>query len=60
MLGAGWRECWEDGQAYDELNHRLAAILAQKEAITAAQKVDCLHCISNVTHHTTCILHYFR
>jgi hypothetical protein len=35
----GWRESWEDGQAYDELNHRLMAIAQQKEGITAAQKV---------------------
>lgn len=36
---SGWREVWEDGQAYDELNHRLKAIAQQKEAITLAQKV---------------------
>lgn len=34
----GWWESWEDGQAYDELNHRLMAIAQQKEGITAAQK----------------------
>lgn len=38
-LISGWREVWEDGQAYDELNHRLKAIAQQKEAITLAQKV---------------------
>lgn len=36
---AGWRETWEDGQAFDELNTRLRVIADQKEAIAAAQKV---------------------